>query len=86
MLLQWKKQSVIYIHRTTDQKAFFGTEKGFVGYTRLDKEDTAGVRLVTVASDLPPVHLFVVSKKGDHLMAAAKNIVAVFDANEGETT
>ena len=67
-----------------DSLAYFGTDKGVVAYSRLDDSDNSCDHPVTVTSDLPPVHLIVLSRKGDYLMVAAKNIVAVFDARQGK--
>lgn len=67
-----------------DSMVYFGTGKGVVAYSKLDNSDDICDQPVIVTSDLPPVHLIVLSRKGDYLMVAAKNIVAVFDARQGE--
>nr|KAG5687896.1 hypothetical protein BaRGS_027219 [Batillaria attramentaria] len=56
----------------------FGTESGVVAYNKLEPESSLG-EPVEVTSDLPPVHLMLMSRKGDHLIAAAENTLAVFD-------
>ena len=67
-----------------DSMVYFGTGKGVVAYSKLDNSDDSCDQPVIVTSDLPPVHLIVLSRKGDYLMVAAKNIVTVFDARQGE--
>nr|KAG5687009.1 hypothetical protein BaRGS_003569 [Batillaria attramentaria] len=61
-----------------DYAVFFGTESGVVAYNKLEPESSLG-EPVEVTSDLPPVHLMLMSRKGDHLIAAAENTLAVFD-------
>ena len=67
-----------------DSLAYFGTDKGVVAFSKLDDSDNSCAQPVAVTYDLPPVHLIVLSRKGDYLMVAAQNIVAVFDARQGE--
>ncbi|KAK7466741.1 hypothetical protein BaRGS_00037150 [Batillaria attramentaria] len=61
-----------------DYAVFFGTESGVVAYNKLEPESSLG-EPVEVTSDLPPVHLMLMSREGDHLIAAAENTLAVFD-------
>ncbi|XP_076461539.1 uncharacterized protein LOC143294026 [Babylonia areolata] len=77
------KTTALAVTGTSVQRAYFGTDKGVVGYSQLEDSNHRGVQLVPVTSNLPPVHLLLLSRTEDYLMAAARNVVVVIDAQEG---
>ena len=59
------------------RRAYLGTDKGVVMYASLP-DDHSPIVLHPIKQDLPPIHLMVLSKKGEYLMVAADSVVAIF--------
>lgn len=63
-----------------EELAFFGTENGAVAFCKL--EDRAD-HVITLVSNLPPVHLMCQTNSGDNIIVAADSTLAVFKSTNG---
>ncbi|PVD30066.1 hypothetical protein C0Q70_09327 [Pomacea canaliculata] len=74
------KTSCIVVTRD-EELAFFGTENGAVAFCKL--EDRAD-HVITLVSNLPPVHLMCQTNSGDNIIVAADSTLAVFKSTNGD--